>query len=184
MPTIPLDLKAALLSMPQTRKDKLLLQLLAPNQLLQDRLRFELLENGQEGLEARREKLQNIIQIQASGLYYSAADLLTNLRLVCPQISYHANVTKDAYGEVQLLIRLLKEVLFHQKGLLQTYSGATQAIGLFLAKRAEEMLRKLQKLPQDFHVEFEAEVNMVLPLLHASAAGYAARAAGVPTTWS
>ncbi|WP_207436193.1 hypothetical protein [Sabulibacter ruber] len=183
MPALDKDLRKAILALPSARKDKLLLQLLTPNQLLQEQLAFELLE-GPEGLETRREALRDRIQSSAQGFYYNANDLLSALRQLCPLLSNHAKVTTDVYGEISLLLLLLREVLRHQQQFLQELTGATEALGLFLAKRAEEALQKLSKLHEDLHVEFEDEVNQVLPKLHASAAGYAARKLGLPVTWN
>ncbi|WP_210462060.1 hypothetical protein [Rufibacter roseolus] len=182
MPTLEKDLRQAILALPATRKDKLLLQLLNAQPVLQDQLRFELLE-GPEELELRRETLAAQVQTATQGFYYNANELLICLRALCPPLSYHAKITNDVYGEISLLLLLLQEVLVHQKEMLQTLTGGTEALGLFLAKRAEEMLQKLRKLHEDLHVEFSDVVNEMLPRLHASAAGYAARKLGVPVQW-
>ncbi|AKQ47840.1 hypothetical protein TH63_19185 [Rufibacter radiotolerans] len=182
MPALDKELKKALLSLPPARKDKLLLQLLLPNQLLQEQLRFELLE-GPEALEFRRDELRGRVRASAKGFYYNASELLVSLRQLCPLFSAHAKVTQDVYGEISLLLLLVKEVLQHQKEMVQVLSGANEALSLFLAKRTEEVVQKLQKLHEDLHVEFADEVNEVLPRLHASSAGYAARKLGVPVRW-
>ncbi|WP_148041258.1 hypothetical protein [Rufibacter immobilis] len=182
MPALEKELRKAILSLPAARKDKLLLQLLTPNQLLQEQLAFELLE-GPEGLETRREALQHQITTVAQGFYYNASELLIGLRQVCPVISNHVKVTHDAYGEVSLLLLLLNQVLSHQKELLHTLTGANEALGLFLAKRTEEALQKLDRLHEDLHVEFAQQMSNLLPKLHASAAGYSARKLGLPLNW-
>ncbi|WP_157593123.1 hypothetical protein [Rufibacter tibetensis] len=182
MPTVEKDLKKAIQALPVTRKDRLLFQLLATQPVLQDQLKFELLE-GPEGLELRREVLRDQVQTIAQGFYYNATELLICLRQLCPPLSYHTKVTGDVYGEVHLLLVLLKEVLLHQQELLKELNGGTEALGLFLAKRAEEVLQKLQKLHEDLHVEFYDQVNEALPKLHASAAGYSARKLGIPVRW-
>jgi hypothetical protein len=182
MPTLEKDLRKAILALPAARKDRLLVQLLASQPVLQEQLKFELLE-GSEGLEIRREALVAQIQTIARGFYYNATELLSSLRQLCPPFSHHVKVTGDVYGEVNLLLLLLQEVLFHQRELLQVLTGANEALGLFLAKRAEEVLQKLNKLHEDLHVEFAEAVNEVLPKLHASSAGYSARKLGVPVRW-
>lgn len=183
MPAIPKDLKAALLNMPSAKKDKLLLQLLAPNQLLQDQLRFELLEGGEEGLEARRTLLEQQITQLTQSFYYTAQELLTALRQFCPAIGYHQKVTQDLYGEVNLWLLLVNGVLEHQQETLQALSGANEALVLFLTKRADEALQKLRKLHPDLHLEFAEHLHLMLTRLHASATGYAARKAGLPAGW-
>ncbi|MBC3540510.1 hypothetical protein ACFSC6_11530 [Rufibacter sediminis] len=182
MPALDKDLRKAVLALPAARKDKLLLQLLTAQPVLQEQLRFELLE-GPEALALRREALAAQVQTITQGFYYTATDLLACLRQLCPALGYHTKITGDVYGEIQLLLLLLQEVLSHQKEMLQVLTGATEALSLFLAKRAEEMLQKLNKLHEDLHVEFSDDVNEVLPALHASAAGYAARKLGVPVRW-
>jgi hypothetical protein len=182
MPALDKELKKALLALPPARKDKLLLQLLLPNQLLQEQLRFELLE-GEEGLESRRGELRERVCASVRGFYYNASELLSSLRQLCPHFNTHAKVTHDVHGEIGLLLLLLREVLQHQQEMVQVLSGANEALSLFLAKRAEEVLQKLQKLHEDLHVEFEDDLNAVLPRLHASSAGYAARKLGLPVRW-
>ncbi|KAA6431107.1 hypothetical protein ACD591_13625 [Rufibacter glacialis] len=182
MPALDKDLRKALLALPAAKKDKLLVQLLATQPVLQDQLRFELLE-GPSALEERREALRTQVQTLSRGFYYNATELLTGLRQMCPPLSYHVKVTGDVYGEVSLLLLLLQEVLKHQQEMLSSLSGATEALALFLAKRAQELVQKLQKLHEDLHVEFSEAVNEVLPRLHASAAGYSARKLGVPVQW-
>ncbi|GAB2551801.1 hypothetical protein [Rufibacter soli] len=182
MPALDKELKKALLALPSARKDKLLLQLLGSNQLLQEQLRFELLE-GPDALEDRREVLREQVRATAKGFYYNASELLISLRQLCPLFSAHAKVTHDVYGETSLLLLLVKEVLRHQGEMIQLLSGANEALALFLAKRAEEALQKLQKMQEDLHVEFEDDLNEMLPRLHASAAGYSARKLGVPVRW-
>ncbi|WP_205503510.1 hypothetical protein [Rufibacter psychrotolerans] len=182
MPALDKELRKAILALPAARKDKLLLQLLTPNQLLQEQLAFELLE-GPDGLETRREALHAHIQAVAQGFYYNASELLIALRALCPLLNNHAKVTADAYGGVSLLLLLLKEVLLYQQDLVRDLTGATEPLGVFLAKQTQEALQKLQKLHEDLHVEFADDLNQVLPKLHASAAGYTARKLGVPVRW-
>lgn len=182
MPTLEKNLRKAVLALPAARKDKLLVQMLASQPVLQEQLKFELLE-GPQGLELRREALAAQVQTVTKGFYYNASELLSCLRQLCSPFSHHVKVTGDVYGEINLLLLLLQEVLFHQQELLQVLTGGTEALGLFLAKRAEEMLQKLDKLHEDLHVEFAHAVNEVLPKLHASAAGYSARKLGVPMRW-
>ncbi|RNI23461.1 hypothetical protein [Rufibacter latericius] len=182
MPALEKDLRKAILALPAARKDKLLIQLLTPNLLLQEQLKFELLE-GPEALDFRREALAEQVQAIAKGFYYNASDLLNCLRQLCPPLSYHTKVTGDVYGEINLLLLLLQQVLEHQQEKLQVLTGANEALCLFLAKRTEEVLHKLEKLHEDLHLEFVDQVNELLPALHASAAGYAARKAGVPVRW-
>jgi hypothetical protein len=182
MPALDKELRKALLALSPARKDKLLLQLLGSNQLLQEQLRFELLEDP-DALDDRREALRGQVRATAKGFYYNASELLSSLRQLCPLFSTHAKVTHDAYGETGLLLLLVREVLQHQQEMVQVLSGANEALSLFLAKRAEEALQKLQKLHEDLHVEFIDEVNEMLPRLHASSAGYAARKLGLPVRW-
>jgi hypothetical protein len=182
MPALDKTLRKAVVELPASRKDKLLLQLLTANSVLQEQLAFELLE-GEGALEARRQLIQAHIQTHAQGFYYNASELLICLRQICPLLAHHVKITNDLEGEIRLLLQLLQETLTCQKEHLHTLSGANEALGQFLAKRTEEVLQKLNKVHEDLHVEFEDEVNAVLPLVHASAAGYAARKLGLPVRW-
>ncbi|GAA4311178.1 hypothetical protein [Nibribacter koreensis] len=182
MPALEKTLKKAVVELPASRKDKLLLQLLTANPILQEQLAFELLE-GEDALETRRQLIQAQLQTHTQGFYYNASELLICLRQVCPLLAHHVKITNDVEGEIRLLLQLLQKTLTHQQEHLHTLSGANEALGQFLAKRAEEVLQKLAKLHEDLHVEYEDEVSAVLPLLHASAAGYAARKLGLPQKW-
>ncbi|QHL87811.1 hypothetical protein GU926_10370 [Nibribacter ruber] len=182
MPVLEKTLRRAVVELPASRKDKLLLQLLSGNPILQEQMAFELLE-GEDAMATRRAALQAHIQTHTKGFYYNASELLICLRQVCPLLAHHVKITDDLEGEIWLLLQLLQETLTYQKEHLHTLSGANEALGQFLAKRAEEVVQKLAKLHEDLHVEFEDEVNAVLPLLHNSAAGYAARKLGLPVRW-
>ncbi|AMM50592.1 hypothetical protein TH61_04545 [Rufibacter sp. DG15C] len=182
MPALDKTLRKAVVELPASRKDKLLLQLLTANPVLQEQLAYELLE-GEDALDTRRQILQAHLQTHTQGFYYNATELLICLRQVCPLLAHHVKITNDVEGEIRLLLQLLQETLTHQKEHLHTLSGSNEALGQFLAKRLEEALQKLAKLHEDLYVEFEDEVNAVLPLVHASAAGYAARKLGLPIKW-
>ncbi|QDA59052.1 hypothetical protein [Hymenobacter jejuensis] len=113
MPALPPDLRKALLNLPQKEKDQLLSRLVSQDSVLCEQLTYRLLE-GPEALEDRREYLRRQIDDPVRGFHQSPNDLLLIVRQLQARIAYHAKITDDAFGEVDLTVRLLNRVFEHQ----------------------------------------------------------------------
>ena len=93
------DLQEAILSMPQKEKDKLLLKLIAKDDVLIQQLEFTLVEGGST-VEYRRDEVKNAIDKLYQTDRYSSGYLMMDMRYINGDITRHVKVTKDKYVEI------------------------------------------------------------------------------------
>ena len=183
MPALPPDLRKALLALPQKEKDQLLARLVAQDAVLTEQLTFRLLEDADHNaLEARRQRLRTQLDDPVRGYHQTPNDLLHIVRQLQARLTYHAKITGDTFGEIELTLRLLGNVFRHQPEAISRLHGPTQPLLQHLARRTHEVLRQASKLHPDYLIELENDLNDVLALLYASAAAPLARELGVPTS--
>jgi hypothetical protein len=179
MPALTPDLRKALLALPQKEKDQLLVRLVAQDAVLVEQLTFRLLEED-DALETRRQRLRTQVDDPVRGYHQTPNDLLHIVRQLQARLSYHAKITGDTLGEIELTLRLLANIFRHQPEAVARLHGPTQPLLQHLARRSHEVLRQTAKLHPDYLVELEPTLNEVLGLLYASAAAPLARELGVP----
>ena len=179
MPPLPPDLRRALLDLPQREKDQLLTRLVAQDAVLTEQLAFRLLE-GPEALENRRTALRTLVDDPVRGFHPTPNDLLVILRQLQARLAYHARITGDAFGEIELSWRLLHNVFRHQAATTARLHGPTQPLLQHLTKRAHEALKQTAKLHEDYHTELAETANAVLAALWQSGAAPLARELGLP----
>ncbi|GAB3982757.1 hypothetical protein GCM10028806_55040 [Spirosoma terrae] len=182
MPALDPDLKKAIIRMPGVEKDKLLLRLIAKDTILTERLQFELVEHS-DTLEERRDLIRQFIDRTANLHQDSAGWVMMDMRTVSGYISRHLKVTKDKYGEVELMLYMLNTFYDHNAHLLQKYNSRTDKAAEYIAKRAEQVLKKVSKLDADYHIEFADEINKMLGWIHYTAPAHYARQLGLPNEW-
>ncbi|GAB2604074.1 hypothetical protein [Spirosoma areae] len=182
MPALDSDLKKAIVRMPGVEKDKLLLRLIAKDAVLTERLQFELVEAGKT-IDERRTLIREFIDRTAKLHADTAAWLMMDMRTVSGYISRHLKVTKDKYGEVELMLYMLNTFYEHNAHLLQKYNSRTDKAADYIAKRTEQVLKKASKLDPDYHIEFADEINKLLGWVHYSAPAHYARQLGLPKEW-
>ena len=182
MPALSPDLRKALFNLPIKEKDQLLARLVAQDATLVEQLTFRLLE-GDDALEERRHRLRQQVDDPVRGFHQTPNDLLHITRQLQQRLAYHAKITGDTLGEMELTLRLLTNVLRHQPEATSRLHGPTQPLLQHLAKRTYEVLKALEKLHDDYRVEFAPATSELLPLLYASAAAPLARELGIPQRW-
>lgn len=182
MPALDADLKKAIVRMPNTEKDKLLLRLIAKDAVLTERLQFELVEEGRT-IDERRSLIRDFIDRTAKLHADTAAWLMMDMRTVNGYITRHLKVTKDKYGEVELMLYMLNTFYEHNAHLLQKFNSRTEKAAEYIAKRADQALKKTLKLDPDYHLEFADEVNKLLSWIHYTAPAHHARQLGLPKEW-
>lgn len=182
MPALPPDLRKALLQLPQKEKDQLLVRLVAHDAVLTEQLHHRLLE-GPEGLAERRAALRQQVDDPVRGYHQTPNDLLVILRQLQARLAYHARITEDAFGEVELSLRLLANVFHHQPEAVARLHGPTQPLLQHLVRRTQDALKQAEKLHEDYHLELAETANAVLAGLYASGAAPLAREAGLPRQW-
>jgi hypothetical protein len=184
MPALTPDLRKALLALPQKEKDQLLTRLVALDAVLVEQLTYRLLElpDDTDALETRRQRLRTQVNDPVRGYHQTPNDLLHIVRQLQARLAYHAKITGDAFGEIELTLVLLGNVLRHQPEAVARLHGPTQPLLQHLARRTHEVLRQAGKLHPDYMTELEPALNDVLTLLYASAAAPLARELGVPVS--
>ena len=179
MPALSPDLRKALLDLPQKEKDQLLTRLVALDAVLTEQLAFRLLE-GPDALETRRAALRTQVDDPVRGYHPTPTDLLVILRQLQARLAYHAKITGDHFGEIELSWRLLHNVFRHQAAATARLHGPTQPLLQHLAKRTHETLKQTQRLHEDLHLELAETATAVLAALWQSGAAPLARELGLP----
>ncbi|MEZ4900940.1 MAG: hypothetical protein R2822_03890 [Spirosomataceae bacterium] len=100
------ELKQAIVLMPQKEKDKLLLRLIGKDENLMQRLIFELIEQG-DTLQIRRDDIKTRILRVAKMTHDTPGWMMMDMRSFSGDISHHLKITKDKYGEIELMLYLL-----------------------------------------------------------------------------
>jgi hypothetical protein len=179
MPALTPALRKALQQLPQKEKDQLLVRLVAQDVVLMEQLTFRLLE-GPDALEQRRATLRAQVDDPVRGYHQTPNDLLVILRQLQARLAYHAKITDDSFGEIELSLRLLANVFQHQGAVTARLHGPTQPLLQHLTKRTHEALRQAAKLHSDYYLELAETANAVLTALWQSGAAPLAREAGLP----
>lgn len=183
MPALESDLKKAIVRMPGVEKDKLLLRLIAKDAVLTERLQFELVEEGKT-IDERRGLIRAFIDRTATLHADSAGWLMMDMRTVSGYITRHLKVTKDKYGEVELMLYMLNTFYDHNAHLLHKYNSRTDKAAEYIAKRTDQALKKAIKLNPDYHIEFANEINKLLSWVYQNAPAHYARQLGLPKEWN
>lgn len=169
--------------MPQPEKDKLLLRLIGKDAILVERLNFELIEH-RDTVNARREIIKKSIERAAELSDDTPGWLMMDMRSLSGDITRHVKVTKDAYGEVELMLYLLNTFFDYQTELLRHYNSRSDKVAEYIAKRTGQILKKLLKLDPDYYIEFADDVNRLLQRVHTLCPAPYARQLNLPAEWN
>ncbi|MFT2009360.1 hypothetical protein ACMA1I_11850 [Pontibacter sp. 13R65] len=175
------ELKQAISKLSHTEKDKLLYRLLRLNPDLVERLQFELVERG-ESLTQRREELKSRIDDMLAYEPYSPGYLMMDLRALNGEITRHVKHTKDKEGEVQLTLYMLRLCLELHTDFIVTQLFRADTLQVYLVKRMQVVLGKLQKFHEDLYTDYESDINFILKQLHGKIAILQAREK-LPKSW-
>lgn len=176
------ELKEAILSLPSSEKDKLLLRLIGKHADLQKQLEFQLLEFG-ETLEYRRQAVRNSIDKMYKHDEGTAGWLLMAVRTENADINDHVKTTKDKYGEIELTLYLLNQLFDKWLKYIEKYSAKNDTLASYVAKRTEFVVKKLEKLHPDIQLDFWKDTNLLLERVHTYAPMYYARELKLPKEW-
>ena len=155
--------------MPEAKKDSLLLRLVARDALLVRKLQHQLLEDEAD-MEAQRDELAQQMRdrFMSDGFAqwsYTPGLVMMELRNFSGDITRHLKVTGDKYGEVQLLLLLVNLPFRHQRSILERKIRRSEKFAVYVCKKAQSLLKKLNSLNEDYYLEFEKEVNEMLQYL-------------------
>ncbi|MEJ7663891.1 MAG: hypothetical protein WKG07_32345 [Hymenobacter sp.] len=176
-------MRRALLDLPQKEKDQLLTRLVAQDAVLTEQLAYRLLE-GPEALENRRAALRQQVDDPVRGFHQTPNDLLVILRQPQARLAYHTRLTDDAFGEVELSLRLLANVLRHQVG--AAWRGCTalpsRCFSTWYAAPRKPCGKPKSCIPTTTW-SWPKPPSAVLVGLFTSGAAPLAREAGLPASW-
>lgn len=176
------QLKKAIIQMPQKEKDKLLIRLITKDTTLTDKLYFELIEESSTITE-RRESIMGRILRLSKHTQDTPGWIMMDLRSLSGDIAYHVKVTKDKLGGLELNIFLLNTFLNQYTDKLRVYSSRSDKCALYIAKKALTIMTALNKLEDDYRVDYKKDTNQMLALVHQLCSKMYARQFNVPEEW-
>ncbi|MCF2445779.1 hypothetical protein L0657_17595 [Dyadobacter sp. CY345] len=176
------QLKKAIIQMPPKEKDKLLIRLITKDKALTDKLYFELIEDSST-IPERRESIMARITRLTKYVQDSPGWILMDMRNLSGDITYHVKVTKDKIGALELNIFLLNTFLTSYSDKLKVYTSRTDKCALYIAKKALTILNGLNKLEEDYRVDYKKDTNKMLKLVHQLSSKMYARQLNVPEEW-
>lgn len=181
------QLKAAIARLPVAEKDKLLFRLVAKDEKLVRRLVFELLEGGEtrdeRAGELREQIAKNLAEAESHGL--TPGYLLLYLRHWNARINEHVQATKDKSGEVSLVIFMLAEAFRRHWAMLNRFpQRRSDTLAPYLVKRSAAILKKAEKLHEDYFIEFRRDLNELLHFIwEFKPTAQLAQEEGLPRKW-
>ncbi|WP_338814629.1 hypothetical protein V9L05_05110 [Bernardetia sp. Wsw4-3y2] len=169
MAKIAKELKEAICQMPQKEKDKILLRLIAKDQMLIARLEHELFGDENE-TKALAEEIKEDIDNMTSFNHGTPGWLMMAMRTENGAITKHVKITKDKTGEIELTLYLLSQTFKKQTDFLKKYAYRADKFGGYVCKRTDFVLKKIIKLHPDLQFDYKNEVEFILNFLHISPA--------------
>lgn len=170
MAAISAELKGEILALAIKEKDKLLLRLVAKNDILVDQLQFQLVEEGLT-TEIRRQEVQFELDNIYKKKLFSTSQLYLELRSTSALITRHVKVTKDKYGEVELLLNLLYDPFDMKPHLFSDLNRSNEKISYYIAKRIVVLIKKFEALEEEFKLDFLNKLNKLLEKIHQNSTG-------------
>ena len=168
MAKIEKALTQAIIEMPEKEKDKLLLRLIAKDSNLLNQLQFKLLE-GERATQERKEEVKDYIRRKAEyypAYYYSPGYLMMEMRDCSGAINEYRSVTKDKVGEIELQLDMLISLLEpNMKKLLSAPPRKVVKFLPYVVKRAGKIIDLLEKLHEDYHIEFAENLTRLGELI-------------------
>ncbi len=179
MAKIDKALQEAILAMPFNVKDKLLLKLIAKDNILIEQLSFQLIES-ENSLQTRRKAIEDAIDALYKMHPFSSGYLMMDMRSINAMITEHYKVTKDKYGEIELTLKLLLDCFEKQLSFIEHFNRKTETLCAYVAKRTEAILKKVVKMHPDEQFDFYTKLNSLLTFVHEYGSKYEAKSLGLP----
>jgi hypothetical protein len=179
---IPKELESAILTLPVKERDKMLLKLIAKNEILIEQLYFQLLEDESD-LKLKREAIKTAIDRVSRLKHDTPGWMMMDMRDLNGKITNHVKITKDKYGEVELTLLMLNTFFDRQLPLMEKYTRQSDTLAQYVAKRTEALLSKVQKLNEDYFIEFEDGINQLLERVHTYCPAPYAKQMSLPKSW-
>ncbi len=168
-------------------KDKLLLRLIAKDDLLLEQLTYEHIEHAST-LELRQDELREYYREQlAAGKGGRPNALMKRIRSASGYLTRHVRVTKDRFSEVAMLVDMLHYALDQNLAAMRKrYPNPADwyRLAKYIAQRIGPLTRKADKLHPDLWLEFEDQLNDLLLMIHDTPElNWATELYPVPSSW-
>jgi phosphoenolpyruvate carboxylase len=161
------EFKEAILSLPETEKDKLLIRLVKKDKVLVKQLYFQLLETltVEELREIIVEKFEKSIQILNPNLISSEYNLMV-MKDMSKMISEHVKTTKDKYGEPYLNLKMLilNLTAIARKQKLES-SSRSYLFNIYVIARVFKILTLIKALHEDLRYDFHEDLEKLGELI-------------------
>jgi hypothetical protein len=161
------EFKEAILSLPETEKDKLLIRLVKKDKVLVKQLYFQLLETLtiEELREIIVEKFEKSIQILNPNLISSEYNLMV-MKDMSKMISEHVKTTKDKYGEPYLNLKMLilNLTAIARKQKLES-SSRSYLFNIYVIARVFKILTLIKALHEDLRYDFHEDLEKLGELI-------------------
>lgn len=151
------ELKKAISNLPSAEKDKLIFRLLKKDLVLANRLLFELV--SEQSVEERRKLVQENLRkriIRINHSFYSVGYLNMDVRYLSGEINDHVGTTKDKFGEIELNLFMINEILAsNRKNILSASYKSAYKFCIAVIARAFKILMLIKKMHEDYFIEFK-----------------------------
>ena len=164
------DFKVALSQLPSVEKDRLLWRLIKRDELLAQRLEFELLA-PYDAIDKRNDLaalMQNKMQ-QFCERGWRLSEILTQCRGFSGDITRHVYVTKDKVGEISLNFVLLQEAFGLLSNPMFKFSWRNaQKYVVYMVNKLFRTCILIEKLHVDYHIELEDDAHKLGKIIGAN----------------
>lgn len=177
------DLEEAIINLPSKEKNKLLIRLINKDKVLVEQLHFKLLEHPEIDLKLRQdavsEEIQNLKKLNA----IKSRELLILQRSFFSKILYHKRITADKIGEVRLSVKLILKFLKDYNSVFNKPDYKFNfKLNEFNIKKTLMLLKNLKAIHEDYRIEFEEDINLILSLIYNGIHADLAKSLGLPRT--
>ena len=165
------ELSEAICDMPAADKNKLLLKLVAKDEWLIESLNFELVEHkstNQARVERLKSHIENTLNHSMLIQFFTPGELLMAFRNCNARIKENTKITKNAWGEVELICYMLHTgFVLHENRLKITYESRHRydTLTTYTTKKMAELLLKMDKFHEDMHLELRPKINRCLGMM-------------------
>jgi hypothetical protein len=153
--------------LPTKEKDKLLLRLIAKDDVLLEQLTFKYLEH-EATVDERADLLREHYRRLLAPIGLSPGQLMMRLRQASGKLGRHVRVTKDKLGEVAMLVDMIHYMLTENLDAMRKRHRAPARwfkFSRYVVKRLPTLMKKADKLHPDLWLDFEGQLNEVLTMI-------------------
>lgn len=91
--------------------------------------------------------------------------IMIDMREVSGQISCYVKIMKDKYGEMLLNIMMMGKFLTEYFLLIKKMNYDSDKLALYVIKRVLSILKKLEKVHEDYYIEYEKGFQNILDFI-------------------